>query len=168
MLFKNSQRTSLASNGSIGSLNSITSTPSWRSSNGSVVSAYTIPTLYSPPRTAPTSVRSSYRSSNAMSLVRPSSKVQIPVWKRLPQEVYECIFDQLEALHADPLSPSCATCYLRDLHSLALTSRGWDKAVRRKLCEHPRGSLGTRLIDAGIATSISWVTMHRASSRNTK
>jgi hypothetical protein len=146
MIFKNAQRTSLASTGSIGSLNSIDSKPSWRSSTGSIMSGHTLPTIYSPSRTNPTSARSSYRSSNALSIVRQASKVQVSVWKRLPQEVYDCIFDRLQDLHADPLSPSCATCYMRDLYSLALTSRGWDKAVRRKLCAHPQRQAGAVLI----------------------
>ncbi|KAI9778906.1 MAG: hypothetical protein M1835_004818 [Candelina submexicana] len=56
-----------------------------------------------------------------------------PVFKRLPQEIYDCVLQHLRVVHLDPLSPSCATCYLRDLYSLALTSRLWDRAVRAQL-----------------------------------
>ncbi|KAI9808952.1 MAG: hypothetical protein M1827_007127 [Pycnora praestabilis] len=56
-----------------------------------------------------------------------------PIFKRLPQEVYDCILYQLRIAHSDPLSPSCATCYLRDLYNLALANRAWDKAVRAQL-----------------------------------
>ena len=56
-----------------------------------------------------------------------------PFFQRLPPEVYDCILWELREFHDNPSSLSCQTCYLRDLCSLALTSRAWDKAVRVRL-----------------------------------
>ncbi len=56
-----------------------------------------------------------------------------PVFQRLPPEIYDCILQKLREFHETPSSLSCQTCYLRDLSSLALTSRAWDKAVRVRL-----------------------------------
>lgn len=53
--------------------------------------------------------------------------------KRLPPEVFDCIMAQLQMVHSDRLSPSCATCYMRDLTSLALTSKAWSRAAHRRL-----------------------------------
>lgn len=55
------------------------------------------------------------------------------VFQGLPPEVYDCILQQLRVLHEDPASQSCQTCHLRDLCSLALTSRAWDKAVVKRM-----------------------------------
>lgn len=52
---------------------------------------------------------------------------------RLPSEVYDCILDQLQLLHTTPYAEGCTTCYMRDLYSLTLTSRVWEKAARSKL-----------------------------------
>lgn len=52
---------------------------------------------------------------------------------RFPPIVFDTILDRLRDLHSDDLSPSCATCYMRDLVALQLTNRSWDKAVRKKL-----------------------------------
>ena len=60
----------------------------------------------------------------------------------LPPEVYGCILDHLRAFHEAPTSQGCQTCHLRDLYSLALTSRWWDKAVVKELSVLP----GLRLI----------------------
>ncbi|KMU71792.1 hypothetical protein CISG_00102 [Coccidioides immitis RMSCC 3703] len=51
--------------------------------------------------------------------------------KHLPQEVYECIVLQLQLLHNH--GEGCITCFVRDLYSLSLTSRAWERAVRLKL-----------------------------------
>jgi hypothetical protein len=56
-----------------------------------------------------------------------------PVFRKLPSEIYECILQQLKIIHLDRHLQSCSVCYLRDLYSLALTSRTWDKAVRVQL-----------------------------------
>ncbi|KAF1365330.1 hypothetical protein EJ07DRAFT_75800, partial [Lizonia empirigonia] len=50
------------------------------------------------------------------------------IFKRLPREVYECIVAQLDQVHLQD-DQACQPCYLRDLHSLALTSRAWDRAA---------------------------------------
>lgn len=56
-----------------------------------------------------------------------------PVFQRLPPEIYDCILQQLKEFHYAPSSMSCETCYLRDLCSLSLTSRAWDRSVRKWL-----------------------------------
>lgn len=50
------------------------------------------------------------------------------VFKHLPREIYDCIIAQLEMIHLDQERP-CSVCNLRDLHSLSLVSRAWDKAT---------------------------------------
>ncbi|KAK2789773.1 hypothetical protein FQN52_005899 [Onygenales sp. PD_12] len=57
----------------------------------------------------------------------------IPFAKPLPQEVYDCILSHLQFSHSAPNSEGCMTCFMRDLYSLALTSRAWEKAVRVRL-----------------------------------
>ena len=54
-------------------------------------------------------------------------------FERLPQATICVILQQLEDLHEDKLVSSCSTCYMRDLVSLQLTCRAWDRAVTRKL-----------------------------------
>ena len=56
-----------------------------------------------------------------------------PVFRGLPPEIYDCILQQLRRSHEDSASQSCQTCHLRDLCSLALTSRAWDKAVVKRM-----------------------------------
>ncbi|KZF19749.1 hypothetical protein L228DRAFT_285686 [Xylona heveae TC161] len=55
------------------------------------------------------------------------------VFKKLPPEVYERILAQLKVLHLGTSSSTCSTCYLRDLYSLSLTSRMWERAARQQL-----------------------------------
>lgn len=105
------------------SINSLDSIPSRRSSSASWVSNHTQHTVPSP-----VSATFSHRSKPS----NPSSD-RGSMFKRLPQEVYDCILEQLRELHSDKLSPSCATCYMRDLVALQLTSRSWDKGVRKTL-----------------------------------
>jgi len=105
---------------SLGSLDSI---PSRRSSSTSWVSNYTQHTIPSP-------VSATFSLGSKPS--NPSLQ-RLPIFKRIPQEVYDRILGQLQELHSDRLSPSCATCYMRDLVALQLTSRSWDKAVRKTL-----------------------------------
>lgn len=52
---------------------------------------------------------------------------------RLPAEVYDCILVHLEQLHTVPHADGCTTCFMRDLYSLTLTSRAWEKSARSKL-----------------------------------
>ncbi|KAH7077697.1 hypothetical protein BKA63DRAFT_270205 [Paraphoma chrysanthemicola] len=49
-------------------------------------------------------------------------------FERLPKEVYECIVAQLDHIHLRH-ERACPSCYLRDLYSLSLVSRTWDKAT---------------------------------------
>lgn len=61
------------------------------------------------------------------------SKEPLLCSRSLPQEVYDCILSHLQCSHLAPHCQGCITCYMRDLYSLALTSRAWEKAVRGKL-----------------------------------
>ncbi|KAH7139374.1 hypothetical protein B0J11DRAFT_41871 [Dendryphion nanum] len=54
------------------------------------------------------------------------------MFKRLPREVYDCILKHLEQTHLED-NESCRSCYLKDLHSLSLTSRSWDRAATLQL-----------------------------------
>ncbi|KAF2735018.1 hypothetical protein EJ04DRAFT_552221 [Polyplosphaeria fusca] len=76
--------------------------------------------------------------------LEPSAPSQL--FKRLPREVYDCIMGQLEQLHFAQ-EQACSSCYLRDLHSLCLTNRAWDRAATAQMYkkvwlltneEHPR------------------------------
>lgn len=53
----------------------------------------------------------------------------------LPGEVLELILEQLKKLHLQPGSESCATCWMRDCCSLALSARKWSKFARTALYE---------------------------------
>lgn len=88
-------------------------------------SVSTAPTIYSP-----TSPCSSYRPFDSFASL---DKIAEPVFKRLPQEVYDGILAQLQCLHCGPHQAGCLTCFQRDLHALSLTCRSWEKAVRAKL-----------------------------------
>jgi hypothetical protein len=59
---------------------------------------------------------------------------QIPtkIFKTLPKEVYSCIIAHLEQIHLHR-EQACPACYLKDLHSLSLVSRAWDKATRAQM-----------------------------------
>jgi hypothetical protein len=50
------------------------------------------------------------------------------VFEQLPREVYDCVLTQLELIHLSQNQP-CPACYMKDLHSLSLTSRAWDRAA---------------------------------------
>ncbi|KAI5291027.1 hypothetical protein KEM54_006620 [Ascosphaera aggregata] len=54
-------------------------------------------------------------------------------FKNLPPRIYNCILENLEKSHLGPYGDGCLTCYLRDLHSLSLTCRAWERAVRPKM-----------------------------------
>lgn len=73
-------------------------------------------------------------SNNANANVNANGQTAAPsLLKRLPQEVYDCILSYLQLSHTLPNSDGCVTCFMRDLHSLSLTNRAWEKAVRSKL-----------------------------------
>lgn len=131
------QRLSIGSSKSSVAWNAMDSnTVSRRSSASSYASAGSNTSLYSHYSTA--------QGTNTTSLPsRPSSLTNIqrlrsanpppPLFKRLPPAIYECIFQHLRTIHLSVSSTSCVTCYMRDLCSLALTSRTWDRAVRTRL-----------------------------------
>ncbi|KAH6545739.1 hypothetical protein HBI81_008770 [Parastagonospora nodorum] len=56
------------------------------------------------------------------------SRLPANMFRHLPREIYDCIIAQLEIIHLDQERP-CSACNLRDLHSLSLVSRAWDKAT---------------------------------------
>ena len=105
--------------------------PSSRTSSvSSFKSNYSVASTAPTTAYSPTSPTSSWRQwDSAASLDR----ILEPVFKRLPQEVYDTILNQLELLHTGSHQHGCLTCFQRDLHALSLTSRVWEKAVRAKL-----------------------------------
>jgi hypothetical protein len=62
-----------------------------------------------------------------------AAKPSLPshVFKNLPREIYACIAKQVAMSQA--YSECCRSCVLRDICSLALTSRAWEKVVRYEL-----------------------------------
>lgn len=88
-------------------------------------SVSTAPTSYSP-----SSPCSSYRPFDSFASL---DKLPESAFKHVPQEVYDAILNQLQLLHCGPHQSGCVTCFQRDLHSLSLTCRSWEKAVRAKL-----------------------------------
>lgn len=58
----------------------------------------------------------------------PEAGLSTRVFKKLPREVYDCIVVQLEQIHLQQ-EQACPSCYLKDLYSLSLTSRAWDRAA---------------------------------------
>ncbi|EER37205.1 conserved hypothetical protein [Histoplasma capsulatum var. duboisii H88] len=85
--------------------------------------------IYSPTAAAPSGsfIFRSFKPANS------GSKEPFLCSRSLPQEVYDCILSHLQCSHLAPHCQGCITCYMRDLYSLALTSRAWEKAVRGKL-----------------------------------
>lgn len=65
----------------------------------------------------------------------------------LPGEVLELILEELKKLHLQPGSDSCATCWMRDCCSIALSARKWSKFARASLYEDIQliGEEGTHL-----------------------
>ncbi|KAL8332054.1 hypothetical protein RB593_002416 [Gaeumannomyces tritici] len=57
------------------------------------------------------------------------------LFSALPGEVLEMILDEVKKLHLAPGSMSCATCWMRDACSVALSSRKWLKYARTSLYE---------------------------------
>ncbi|KAI9734673.1 MAG: hypothetical protein M1834_002274 [Cirrosporium novae-zelandiae] len=90
------------------------------------------PSLHPTTPTSPSSLRPKGSLAHPGKPVLGDSTIK-SAFKLLPQEIYDCILRQIEILHSDPSSPSCATCYMRDLCSLALTSRAWNRAARVRL-----------------------------------
>ena len=107
---------------------SISSVTSRATSIGSSATADTYSTAQSSPVSLVSS--SSPPSSRLQSRFKTSRR---PVFQGLPPEIYDCILQQLRIYHEDSASQSCQTCYLRDMCSLALTNRAWDKAVVKRM-----------------------------------
>lgn len=84
------------------------------------------------PTYTPSSPASSYRQYDSFGSIDKPVDIE-PVQRRLPQEVYDVILNNLETLHKAPHQAGCTTCFQRDLHALSLTSRSWEKAVRGRL-----------------------------------
>lgn len=107
---------------------SVQSFPSRTSSMSSFKTSYSASTAGS---VSPESPCSSYRPFDSFASLEkfPSE----PICKRIPQEVYDGILDQLYCLHCGQHRNGCVTCFQRDLHALSLTCRSWEKAVRAKL-----------------------------------
>ncbi|KAL9096655.1 MAG: hypothetical protein Q9165_001143 [Trypethelium subeluteriae] len=53
--------------------------------------------------------------------------------RNLPEEVYQCIAQQLESAHKNKESELCSACYMKDLCSLSLTSRKWQKSAQEAM-----------------------------------
>lgn len=107
---------------------SISSYTSLGSGLGSTATAYT----YSSAQCLPSSLVSQPSSYSTQTKARAKVPCRA-IFKALPPEVYDCILQQLRVLHETPESQSCQTCHVRDLCSLSLTSRAWDKAVVKRL-----------------------------------
>ena len=103
-----------------------------RSSASSYASLSSGNSIYSTAYTTATSM-GSRRSSFTSQQKSRSTLPPPPIFKRLPLEIYGCILQQLKSVHQEQYIQSCATCHLRDLYNLALTSRAWDRAVRVQL-----------------------------------
>jgi hypothetical protein len=122
---------------------SAASTSSYSSNYNSSYSS-TPPTVYSP-----TSPRSPLNRPSKQHIAPPPTPTiptsflprqpYEPALGSLPPAVYNCILNQLQDLHEAPenYQYGCTTCFQRDLHALALTSRTWERAVRSKLYNSP-------------------------------
>jgi hypothetical protein len=51
------------------------------------------------------------------------------IFNSLPKEVYGCIVAQLEQIRLNE-DQACPSCHLKDLYSMSLVSRAWDRAVK--------------------------------------
>lgn len=101
-------------------------------STASNSNSFNTPYTHSSTPTSPDSLFSPH--SNSTSQMRAQRKPPPRVYfQNLPPEVYDCILQQLRVSHEDPWLQSCQTCYMRDLCSLSMTSRAWDKAVVKRL-----------------------------------
>ncbi|QGA12807.1 hypothetical protein EYB26_000452 [Talaromyces marneffei] len=126
---------------------SAASVSSYTSNYSSSTFSSTPPTVYSPTSPKPASYRV-FNKQTAAAAQQPPPTPTIPTSflnlprqpnepaiKCLPPAVYDCILRQLQDLHEAPenYQYGCTTCFQRDLHALALTSRTWERNVRSKL-----------------------------------
>lgn len=77
-----------------------------------------------------------YRKSTVYRLSKAQSSHRSQNFKPLPREVYDCILVQLKHIHFST-EHTCPSCYLKDLVSLSLTCRAWDKAATAQLYVNP-------------------------------
>ncbi|KAL1869727.1 hypothetical protein VTK73DRAFT_2935 [Phialemonium thermophilum] len=71
-------------------------------------------------------------------IAKPAPRPPAPpgeLFAALPGEVLELILEELKRLHLRPGSRSCATCWMRDCCSIAVSSRKWLKFARTALYE---------------------------------
>lgn len=127
------QRVSLASSRSSISWDSLESkfeSQQWSgSSYASLPSNPLISSAIPPSLSSLSSQRSSFVNRQKLRSTNPPH----PVFQHLPLEIYEYVLSQLSNFHNSQSSTSCQTCYVRDLCSLALTNRTWDRVVRARL-----------------------------------
>ena len=77
-----------------------------------------------------------WRSSHSLSRARPFQPppgLPARIFQILPLSIYENIIQQLKLIHERSSLQSCQTCYMRDLCTLSLTSRTWDKVAVKRL-----------------------------------
>lgn len=81
---------------------------------------------------ASTSISSGSTTASTLSPNNGSAKANIAL-RQMPPHVHNLILEYLEYLHTGPRQTGCLTCLRRDLHSLSLTCRAWERASRQKL-----------------------------------
>jgi hypothetical protein len=66
---------------------------------------------------------------------RPATGRSLPerIFREMPDEIYECVVQQLERSYFSDVAGTCINCYTRDLYNLSLTSHTWYRAARRQL-----------------------------------
>ena len=143
------------------------STGSYFSHNSSAHSRASSATSYNSYDNQPKALRS-LRDSATITSRRTSSLLSAPrtswyqnVFKKLPAEVVGCIVSQLEAAHMEEGTPQS---FVKDLHSLSLTSRVWDRHVRQHLyvsCASRRRNPVLTTTDTTRCTSASRKCYHR-------
>jgi len=110
---------------------------SYFSHNSSAHSRASSATSYSSYDNQPKALRS-LRDSATITSRRTSSLLSAPrtswyqnVFRKLPAEVVGCIVSHLESAHME--EKGTPQSFVKDLHSLSLTSRVWDRHVRQHL-----------------------------------
>ncbi|KAJ8114193.1 hypothetical protein OPT61_g3873 [Boeremia exigua] len=93
------------------------------SSGSSKLECYNVPHLTKTPWEV-----ERYKKNSTWRRSGPEKEFPVRVFKNLPREVYDCIVAQLEEIHLQQ-EQACPSCYLKDLHSLSLTNRNWDRAA---------------------------------------
>lgn len=108
-------------------------------SRASSISSYTTVSSYGYMDDIPKLVKTPWEAERSTKSYIPRTRRPAPrnfpsrFFERLPDEVYQCIVTQLGETYFSDEFGTCTTCYMKDLHSLTLTSRGWERSSRRKL-----------------------------------